>query len=115
MTTVMTIYLTVVSEFNPLRLFSSFGQFCGDQTHLAAKTWREQDRDGGHESDDGPGSGGSSSSVTPERMTDGDVAISGQQDDEPVVDQANAVGQRIEHDEDVAVDVVVRFPADVAE
>jgi len=75
----------------------------------------EQDRDGDHEPDDGPGPGRSSTNVTSQRVTDGDVAIAGQQDDQPVVDEADAVRQRIEDDEDVAVDVVVGGPADIAQ
>jgi len=75
----------------------------------------EQDRDDSHDPDDHPRSRRSATGVNLERMTDGYVAIDGQQNNEPVIDQTDAVHHRIEDDEDTAVNILVSGPADVAE
>ena len=67
-----------------------------NQLELETPRQTEQHRDGGHEADDRPRPGCPSTSAALQRVTDGDVAIARQQDDQPVVHQAHAVRQRIE-------------------
>jgi len=88
--------------------------FFVDQSVLETPRQAEQDRSNCHGTDDHPGSGCSTARVYFQRLADGDVAIDGEENYEPGIDEACAVHKRIENDEDATVDVVVSGPADMA-
>ena len=83
------------------------------QSVLEKARQTEQDRSNCHGADDRPGSGSSTARAYLQRLTDSEIAIDGQEDNEPGIDEAHTVHQRIENDEEVAVSFVVSGPADV--